>query len=369
MKTLARPQRIDWFLLVSTVLLTVIGLLILNAINFKDPLLAQDFSPVKQTVTAGVGIFLLMLFMRTDYRLWFRFGIFWYVASLVLLVLTWAVGETAFGAQRSIDLGLIQFQPTEVAKIGLIMVLAKVLSKYHEELSRLRFLGYTLAITALPMALIVIQPDLGSALVLGFIWFLMVATSNISKKQLALLAAIGLAVLPFAISQLQPYQAERLETFMNPTADPQGSGYNVVQSQIAVGSGQLLGRGLGSGSQGQLNFLPSQHTDFVFAILAEKLGFLGASLVILLFVLLLFRAIMVAWRAEDRFGMYLAVGITAMFFFHIVINIGMNLGIMPVTGLPLPLVSYGGTNLIVSLIAIGLLESIVRHHKELQFKT
>ena len=360
-------QRLDWTLLIAAGGLLVMGLLILFAINFKDPALAQDFSPARQLGHAILGIGLLVLFARTDYRLWLRVGKYWYVLAGMLLLLVLAIGETAAGATRAIDLLFINFQPGEFAKIGVIMALAILFTKRHEQLSGWRYLLASLFLVVIPMGLIMVQPDLGSSLVIGFIWLLMIMVSGVNRWRVAIILAIILAMLPLGINRLETYQRQRLQTFLNPAADPQGAGYNVLQSTIAVGSGRLFGRGLGSGTQSQLNFIPSQHTDFVFAVLAEKLGFVGGLLTLGLFGVLLVRALLVGWRAEDRFGMLLAVGIAAMFLFHVVINIGMNLGIAPVTGIPLPLVSYGGTNLIISLIAIGILQSVHLHRRALEF--
>jgi len=362
-------RQVDWLLLVPAVLLCGLGLLVLHAINYKDAALAQDFDPTKQIVFVVFGLGLLVLFMRTDYRLWFRLAHGWYFVGIFMLLLVLLAGKSAQGATRWVDIGILQFQPAEFIKLGLIMVLARLFTKRHEEMPRFKFLMLSVLYVAMPGFLILIQPDLGSALVLGFIWLVMVILSNISKWQLGGLFLAGLALLPLIFANLQPYQVKRIETFTNPSADPQGSGYNVVQSTIAVGSGQLFGRGLSSGSQSQLNFLPSQQTDFIFAVLAEKLGFMGAGLVLLLFSLILWRGIIVAWRASDRFGMLMAAGICAVFLFHIVINIGMNLGIMPVTGLPLPFLSYGGTSVIISLIAVGILLSINMHRERLEFSS
>ena len=187
------------------------------------------------------------------------------------------------------------------------------------------------------------------------------------KRYVLFLGMAALIALPVALPLLKPYQRHRIEVFLHPTADKLGTGYNVNQALVAVGSGQVLGRGLAAGTQSQLNFLPSQHTDFIFAVLAEKLGFVGGLLLLGMFGLLIVRALVVAYQSQDRFGMFMAVGITAMLLFHVMINIGMNLGIMPVTGIPLPFVSYGGTSLIVALICIGLLESISLRRKKIEF--
>jgi rod shape determining protein RodA len=275
--------------------------------------------------------------------------------------------KPVLGASRWINLGFFQFQPSELAKLVVIIVLAKFFADHYEQMDRPRYLLWSLGYVAVPLILVLAQPDLGTAMVLGFIWLAMALVGRVRKSHLAVLGLSGLALLPLIYHFLKPYQRERLLTFINPTADPLRSGYNVVQSTIAVGSGQWFGRGLAAGSQSQLNFLPSQHTDFIFAVLSEKLGFVGGVLLLLLFVVLLARALIIAYRAQDRFGMFLATGIMAMLLFHMFINVGMNVGIMPVTGIPLPFVSYGGTNLLIGLIGVGLLESIAVRHKKLQF--
>jgi len=270
--------------------------------------------------------------------------------------------RAVLGAQRWIDLGFFQFQPSEFAKLILILVLAKYFAVYYDQLHRVRYLALSLAYLVVPMALVMKQPDLGTALVLGVVWLAMALVSRVRKLHLLVLAGTALALLPLGLKLLKPFQRARLETFINPTADPLHTGYNAVQSTITVGSGQIFGRGLGAGSQSQLNFLPSlaQHTDFIFAVLNEKMGFVGGMLLLLLFGVLLFRGIWIAHQSQDRFGMFLATGVVAMLLFHVFINTGMNMGIAPVTGIPLPFVSYGGTSIVFSLAAVGMLVGIHR---------
>lgn len=360
-------RHLDWPLLIATLILVGISLLVLQSITLNDASAAQGFTPNKQILFAVIGLILMAVFTRVDYHLWQRVAPFWYGLGLFALILVYFFGTHVQGAARWINLGPLQFQPAEFIKLGLIMLLAKLFTERYEELPRARYLLLSILYVVVPAILILVQPDLGSTLVLGFIWGVLIIASNVNKLYLAGIILAVVALSPFVVSHLKPYQVERIESFANPLSDPQGSGYNVLQSTIAVGSGRWFGRGLSSGSQSQLNFLPSQQTDFIFATLAEKLGFVGALLVLLLFAALLLRAIVIAWRANDRFGMLLALGISGMFLFHIVINIGMNLGIMPVTGIPLPLVSYGGTSLIVSLISIGILESIAIYRNQLEF--
>jgi rod shape determining protein RodA len=251
----------------------------------------------------------------------------------------------------------------------MILVLAKYFSSHYDFMDNPRHIAVSLLYVMVPALMVMAQPDLGTALVLLVIWGIMAIVARVRISYLVAMAAAGVALIPLVVPFLKPYQRARLEVFLNPVADPLGTSYNVVQSTIAVGSGQTFGRGLAAGSQSQLNFLPSQHTDFIFAVLGEKLGFVGGVLVIGLFVALLLRGLYIASRAEDRFGVFVATGVVTMLLFHIFINIGMNLGLMPVTGIPLPLVSYGGTSLLVSLVAIGLLESIAIRRKKIEFAT
>lgn len=361
-------QKADRILLISVALLVVIGLVVLHAINVRDESLLQGFNPTVQIVAALLGSAALIVTARTDYRLLARIAPIWYGVGIVLLLSVLAFGETVAGSQRSLQFGFFEFQPTEVAKLGLILMLARFYANHAQEMGRLRYFLLSLIITGGVSAAVVIQPDLGSTLVMLFIWFVMTLMSSTRRLFLAGAIVLALIAIPIGAQFLAPYQQARLETFFNPTADPQGQGYNVNQAMIAVGSGQLLGRGLGGGTQSTLNFLPSQHTDFIFAVVAEKLGLLGAGVVMVLFSIVIWRGILIAWRTQDRFGTLLATGIVAMFLIHIIVTIGMNLGVAPVTGLPLPFVAYGGTNLVISLFAIGVLQSIAGHNQELQFR-
>lgn len=362
-------KNFDWVLFGVTMLLVATGILVLYSTAFKATEVADPASTRNQIIFTVLGLVALFTFAVSDYRVWRKFTIWLYPLVLGLLLAVMLAGHTALGATRWINLGFFQFQPSELAKLALIIVLAKYFSDHYDEMDRPKYLFASLAYMAIPLGMVLIQPDLGTGLVLIVIWLAMALASRMKKIYIAGLVAAALATLPVMIKFMKPYQRQRLETFINPNADPLGTGYNVVQSQIAVGSGQLFGRGLASGSQSQLNFLPSQHTDFIFAVLTEKLGFVGGVLLLLLFAALLLRALVVAWRASDRFGFFLGVGITAMMLFHMLINVGMNMGIMPVTGIPLPFVSYGGSSLLVGMMSIGLLESIAVRRKKIEFGT
>jgi len=345
----------------------MVGVMVLYATTVKAAGVTTDVDARNQFIFALLGLAGLTAVTIIDYRLWMRLAGVAYIASIILLIIVDVAGKTALGATRWINLGFFQFQPSELVKIVLILVLAMLLSENYDRLEQPKYLILSILLTGLPVALVLAQPDLGTALVLLAIWFVIIIVSPVPKGYVLAMVVAGLLLVPIGLHLLQPYQRDRLTTFINPAADPLGRGFNVVQASIAVGSGQMFGRGLAAGSQSQLNFLPSQHTDFIFAVLAEKLGFVGAILILALFTVLIARMIIVAHRSRDRFGMFVCIGVATMFIFHVMVNVGMNIGIMPVTGIPLPFMSYGGTSLIVALGAIGLVQSVAVRHKKISF--
>ncbi len=362
-------KNFDWLLLGVSLLLAAIGILIL----FSSSRQAGGTIPTSlvrnQIIFLVLAIGVLVGLSRLDYHVWAKLTGRIYLIMLALLAVVEVLGKTALGATRWINLGFFQFQPSELAKLVLIIIFAKVFSEHYDKLDSPKYLLLSLGYLAVPLLLVLAQPDIGTGIVLVVIWLTMALVSRMPKRYPIGLIIVGLLLLPLAVTFLKPYQRQRLDTFFQPTANPLGSGYNVVQSTIAVGSGQLLGRGLAAGGQSQLSFLPAQQTDFIFAVVAEKLGFVGGGLLIALFGALLTRMLVVAYRSRDRFGLFIAVGVVAMLLAHVIINIGMNLGIMPVTGIPLPMVSYGGTNLVISLAAVGLVESIAVRRKQIEFGT
>jgi rod shape determining protein RodA len=363
-------KNFDWILFAIMVSLVTIGVLVIYSTSFKAIGLSSASDMWHQLVFASGGITVFFLLARFDYRIWGRIGNWLYGACIASLVFVLVFAHSVLGAKRWIDLGFFQVQPSEFMKLALIIVLAKLFADNYDQLEHPKFFLISLAYLALPMALVFKQPDLGSALVLAVIWLSMALVSRLRKVYFIVLVGVLALAAPLGYTLLKPFQKARLDNFLNPTADPLHTGYNVVQSTITVGSGQMFGRGLAAGSQTQLNFLPSlaQHTDFIFAVLAEKMGFVGAGLLILLFMALFWRGITIAYRSQDRFGMFVATGIVAMLLFHFFINVGMNIGIAPVTGIPLPFVSYGGTSLITAMAGLGLLESIAVRRKKLQFE-
>jgi rod shape determining protein RodA len=246
--------------------------------------------------------------------------------------------------------------------------MAKFFAENVEQMHRPKVFFKSILYIGIPTALVALQPDLGTALTFAIIWGAMLLVSNIQKRYVV--GVVGLTALAMPVVYrffLKDYQKHRILTFLDPAADPTGTGWNVAQAKIAIGSGQLWGRGLGHGPQSQLNFVPFKHTDFIFAALAEEMGFIGAFAVIILFGVILYRILRIAMLSRDYFGMFLATGIFAILFFHVFINIGMNLGIMPVTGIPLPLLSSGGTSVIITLLSLGIVESIFIRYKKIDF--
>jgi rod shape determining protein RodA len=287
-----------------------------------------------------------------------------YVLILALLGITVVIGQVSGGAQRWLGAGAVQ--PSELTKILIIVVLAKFLADREERLSHPVTILTSLGIVALPMLLIYLQPDLGTALSLGAIWAIMIWISGLKFRFLLLLAAGGLAALPLLWLNMEEYMRERLMLFISPGSDPD-SYFNVHQALVSIGSGGWTGKGLTHGTQSQLHFLRVRHTDFIFAVTAEELGFLGAVAMIGLLLFVLWRILYVAERSRDTFGRLLAGGVAGLVFFQAMINIGMNLGVMPVTGIPLPFVSYGGSSFLTLMLGIGLVESVAMRHKKLEF--
>jgi rod shape determining protein RodA len=303
------------------------------------------------------GVFVVAMFF--DYHWLKTFAWPLYLAQLGLLVVTLGIGTGVGGSSRWVTVFGLQFQFSEIAKILMIVVLANYLGSRKGRLNSLWSILGACALVGPPLLLVLLQPDLGTSLVFAAILAGMLFMSGASLRWLGFLAAAGLASLPFIWTYvLRDYQRGRLDSFLNPLGDVQGAGYQLYQAQIAVGSGGWFGKGLTNGTQNALDFLPVQNTDFVFAILAEELGFVGAIVVVGLFVALLWRVLVAAWGSKDPFGTMFACGMAAMILFQLVVNVGMVIGIMPITGIPLPFVTHGGASLISLAGGLGILESI-----------
>jgi rod shape determining protein RodA len=311
----------------------------------------------------GLGLAVFVLMAWVDYHEIARLAYPAYAVTLLLLILVLLVGRVGLGAKRWLSLGSFSIQPSELAKLALLLVLAR----YFSENSPRRGLSFGQLIvpgilTTLPVLLILKQPDLGTALALSSVFITLVFLMGLRSRFLIHSTLLVLMLLPFLWhffwTHLKDYQKERLLTFLEPGSDPMGTGYHIIQSKIAIGSGGLLGKGLFGGTQSQLKFLPESHTDFIFAVFAEEWGFLGVLILLGLFVMIVLWGVEIAYRAKDPLGTLIAAGIVGLLSFVIVVNIGMTLGVMPVVGVPLPLMSYGGTSMITTLGLLGLLLNV-----------
>ena len=357
----ARLFQTDIVLVSTVLLLTSIGLLALY--SFSETVAGNIYFG-KQLAIGLLGIGAMFFVGTLDYRHFARMSTPLYFLTIAILSFVLFFGSEIRGTVGWFSIAGFQVQPVEFAKLVLVIFLASFISKKRSELGEWTRLIASLFLSALLILLVLQQPDLGSSLVLAFIWLSMILVSGIRWSHFFVLAALGIALIGTSWFFLADYQKARLETFLNPELDPRGSGYNVLQSMVAVGSGGWWGKGVGHGSQSQLNFLPEKHTDFIFAVISEELGLVGGGLILFLYALLLYRIARIAEMARDNTGHLIAVGILALFFIHILINLGMNMGFLPVTGLPAPFLSYGGSALLSFFLALGLLLSVHRYREE-----
>lgn len=358
---LSRLFRTDITLVSAALLLTSIGLLALY--SFSETVAGNIYFG-KQLIVAIIGVSMMFFVGSLDYRHFARMSTLLYFLTIGILFFVLFFGAEIRGTVGWLALWGFQIQPVEFAKLVLVIFLASFISKKRSELGEWTRLIASLFLSALLILLVLRQPDLGSSLVLAFIWLSMILVSGIRWKHFLVLGTIGVLLIVASWFFLADYQKARLQTFLNPELDPKGSGYNVLQSMVAVGSGGLTGKGIGHGSQSQLNFLPEKHTDFIFAVISEELGLIGGGIIIFLYGLFLYRIARIAEMARDNTGYLIAVGILALFFIHILINLGMNMGFLPVTGLPAPFLSYGGSALLAFFLALGLLLSVYRYREE-----
>ena len=347
----------DWPLCILAVGLALMGIMTIYSATCSVNEECSRYLATRQSYWLVIGVVLMVATFAVDYQRLAHWAYPIYVAVVILLALVLVIGITSGGSQRWLDLGLFALQPSELAKLTLVLVLAKTLC-YYEPGYSLMDLGVPLLLSAPVVALVLLQPDLGTAVVIFLIAMAVVVMSGLRVRSLLYLTLAAVAALPVGWQFLKPYQKTRIWTFMNPESDPLGAGYHVVQSKIAIGSGRLWGKGYLQGSQNRLEFLPEQHTDFVFAVFAEEWGFSGCVALLAAYALLILLAIRVVRRAQDRFGVLLATGMTAVLFWQFTINIGMVSGLLPVVGIPLPLISYGGSSLVTTLVAIGVLISV-----------
>lgn len=355
-----KVRHIDFLIVGAAATITVLG--IVTMYGFAEE---SNFGQ-RQLVWLGISLTVFFIASQFEYRMLRKTGVVLglFGVSVGLLVLVTIVGNVVKGAQSWFSLGFASFQPTDLAKLALIFLLAKYLAKRHVEIAHIRHIIVSGLYALVPTVLVLLQPDLGSALVLSGIWFCLVLVSGISKKHLALVLGGAFVAFIFAwVFVFAPYQKDRIKTFIDPLSDIRGSGYNVYQSQIAIGSGGIFGKGVGFGTQSRLEFLPEHQTDFIFAAFAEEWGFIGVFVVLGLFLVFLWRLLSIALTSATNFELFAVLGIIFLFLIHIVVNVGMNLGIMPVTGIPLPFMSYGGSHLLTEWIALGVVMGMRKYER------
>lgn len=355
-------DNLDYTLLFAVVILCFYGILVLYSSTRIESIGGEPYFYVKrQSLWMIIGFLFLIFILFIDYHQVERYSAVIYFGFLILLVVVIIFGRSTYGARRWLSIGPFDFQPSEFAKIALIIFLADFLSKNKSKLDNFFYFLLPFAYAGLLILLVFKQPDLGTSLVYLAILIIMLFAVGVKIKYLILTFFVALSSVPLLWVFLKEYQKKRLILFINPNLDPLGGGYNVIQSKIAIGSGGFLGNGLFSGIQSQLNFLPAQHTDFIFSVVGEELGFVGAILLLGLYAIILWRGVKIALEAKDLLGTLLATGAVAFLFFHIAVNIGMVMGMLPATGLPLPFLSYGGSFMISNLLVIGILLNVELH--------
>ncbi len=357
-------RHFDYWLLLAILLLLVFGLAMVRSATLGTPdreRLAWD-----QMAVAIVGLILLFVVAIMDYRLLANVQPVLYGVTLLLLAATLVIGVRQFGAKRWIPLGGVTIQPSEFAKPLVILLLAKYLSAREKRVERLRVVLISLLFIAPLIALVYFQPDLSTSIVLLVAWFTMVVAAGMRPLHLSLLGGTTLIALPLILLNLKDYQQKRLLLFLDPGRDPWAK-YNIDQARIAIGSGGWIGKGYASGTQSQGHFLKVRHTDFIFSVIGEEMGLIGCVLLMALVVFLVLRALRAASLARDTYGRLICVGVAVVVGFQAFINIGMNLGVLPVTGVPLPFISYGRSAMLSLLLMMGLVESVVMRHKRLEF--
>ncbi|MEW5920064.1 MAG: rod shape-determining protein RodA [Bacillota bacterium] len=360
-------KNFDYVLLIITLALCFYGLVVLSSatqgLSSSDPLLYVR----KQATWIGVGLAVILLVISVDYINIYRWSWYFYVLKLISLGLVLFFGRDTGGASRWIDLKIFDFQPSELAKLIVIITLARLLVDCEERRERF-FSTWPFFLLLLPPTLLIfMQPDLGTALVFLVIFFGMLYMAGVPVRYMAVYTTAGLAAFPLLWSQLIHYQKMRLLVFLNPEVDPLGYGYQLMQSMIAIGSGGIRGKGLYAGTQARLQFLPEQHTDFIFSVLGEELGLLGGALLLVLYFCLIYRILKIGSYSKDSFGALICTGVATMITFQVLVNVGMTISVMPVTGLPLPFMSYGGSSMLVNMLSIGVVLNVGMRRHKIQF--
>ncbi|WP_413290902.1 rod shape-determining protein RodA [Bdellovibrio sp. HCB337] len=354
-------KRLDLNFILVIFALNVIGLINLYSAthgphsNEVEPLFISQF------LWLGIGWSVFFVCTLVDYAIVARLAIWVYILNFGALLYVTFFGHVALGAQRWVDLGFFRYQPSETMKLALIMIMAKILASRNStgQGMGLKELAFPMIILLIPFGLVVEQPDLGTGMMLAAIGGSMILFSKVKRWILGAVITVALVTAPIAWQfGLREYQKNRILTFISPTNDPRGTGYNSIQSKIAVGSGRFLGKGFRKGTQSQLEFLPERHTDFIYSVLSEEHGFVGSMMTMGLFCMLFILGLRVATNARDKFGALLAVGVLCYVFWHMFVNIGMVIGLLPIVGVPLPLLSYGGSSMLTTMAGLGLVSSV-----------
>jgi len=349
----------DWILLAVLIVMGLLSVFNLYSATYTVRAFGGGQIFVKQICWYGIGFLILLLMTTFDYHMLSRLAYPLFLLSLVLLVAVLKMGKVAHGSQRWLSLGLFSVQPSEIVKISLVIILAKHFSEDERTGNyRLRDLARPLILTLIPFMLIVYQPDLGTALMLLIVSFSIIIFAHVHWKSIVIFVSTAVLSTPLLWVTLQGYQKKRIIAFLRPDLDPLGAAYHVTQSKIAIGSGLFWGKGFLRGTQTRLHFLPQQHTDFSFSVLAEEWGFVGSVVVLFLYLFLILWCINIARSSRDRFGTLLVIGIAASIFWHLTINVGMVTGLLPVVGIPLALFSYGGSSVISTMAAMGLVMNV-----------
>ncbi len=351
--------QVDWLMIASTIGLSGIGVLMIYSAIHTNPDLLSSSLHWKQAIWSSIGLLLLALILLVDYHYFSRLAYLFYGMVVVMLVLVFVMGKAVYGAKRWLAIGPIQIQPSELAKLAVILVFARYFGTCEStDPLRFRDLFVPLILVLIPVGLVAKQPDLGTGMTILMIASVMVLIVGVQRRVLVYVISACVATAPIGWLFLKDYQKKRILTVFNPEADILGAGYQSMQSKIAVGSGEIWGKGLLQGTQSRLNFLPEKHTDFVFSVLSEELGFIGGTILLILFLIFIHRCLNTALNAGDREGALLATGIGTSFFLYTTLNIAMTLGLFPIVGIPLPFVSYGGSASLTSFIAAGLVLNV-----------
>jgi rod shape determining protein RodA len=353
-------RNFDKWLFVMPLVIFTIGILSIYSASFKSSQTFDQTLAMRQVLWMGIGVLLVFLVLRMDYFRWRDFVWPLYFLSLFFLVVVLFM-PPRLGAHRWIPLGGFNFQPSELAKLSVILALSHFFSNHRPQSIDKTRLWVPFAVVGAPFLLILKEPDLGTGLVLVPVLFAMLYLWGFRLKYIFWMIFLAAAASPFLFHFLKDYQKARLLVFINPNMDPLGAGYNIIQSKIAIGSGGLLGKGFMGGTQNQLNFIPERHTDFIFSVIAEEGGFVAGMVVFALFLLIVQKGYSIANQTPDRFGSQLACGISTLLGVQVLINLGMTMGLLPVVGMPLPLVSYGGTSVVVTMLSIAILLNIKMH--------